>query len=313
MNVEQLDHFLRILSFEEVAGVQAELPVVSDERMSGALREIDLTSDQPFRIVRHGRLCHTPEHGHDFYEMMFVLQGTVTHKIEKQEIILPAGSVLLMKPGVRHEVLPCSLDDLAVSVTMGKKLLLPAFLNTLSRLPGVGKLFLTDNSAPFMKLVFGKDSLAYQCGQRLLCSYFDSYYHSEISTELLLQLFLTELDRLILPEHNQSKENIEREMEKIARFIQMNYATVTIEELAKQYGYTASYISRNLKKQFGSSFVKYRNQQRLLAAATFLITTQKTITAIAGEVGISSLSHFYRMFLEEYSLTPIEYRRQYQI
>ena len=65
-----------------------------------------------------------PTHGHNYYEIMYVLSGCVTHEIEDNIIELPAGSLLLMHHNTFHKVRPCSMDDIAVSISMGATLLL---------------------------------------------------------------------------------------------------------------------------------------------------------------------------------------------
>ena len=275
------------------------------------IQELLPKSGLPFFINTHGRLNDMPPHGHDYYEAMYVLEGHFTHIIDGETIELEAGSMLLMDPTVVHKVLPCSMADIAVSITMGPTLLVPRFMSTISRLPAVGPLFGKKLEHHWMKINFGTDSLCHIYGQLLLCSYFDPNSHSDISTELLLLLFLTEADRAVRPEAIHSDQGINNDISRIARYIQAHCADVTAAEVAREFGYTENYITRALKKHYGMGFVKYRNRQCLMAATALLINTRKSVNEIAGEVGIPSVSHFYKLFLEEYHMTPTEYRSRY--
>ena len=52
--------------------------------------------------------------------------------------------------------------------------------------------------------------------------------------------------------------------------------------------------------------------EKLNYAANQLIHTDSSILDICLDVGFSNLSYFYRIFQEEYGLSPAKFRHQYQ-
>ena len=46
----------------------------------------------------HSRFVEFPEHRHNYVEMMYVVQGNITHIIEGKELTLHKGDVLMLKP-----------------------------------------------------------------------------------------------------------------------------------------------------------------------------------------------------------------------
>lgn len=318
VNFQQLDAMLRKPRPDELPMALESFPTgtqikIREHYLQQAHRIQEILPDSGFSffINPHGRLNDMAAHGHEYYEAMYVLSGRISHQIDGQRIDLPAGSLLLMHPSVTHKVFPCSMEDIAVSITMGDHLLLPRFMSTIGRLPTIGPLFSDAPARPWLKIEFGTDSLCHSYGQQLLCSFFDPDSHSDITTELLLLLFLTEADRAAQPEVIHSDQGIHSDINRIARYIQLHYAEITAADVAREFGYTENYITRALKKHYGMGFVRYRNRQCLMAATGLLINTQRSIAQIAAEVDIPSVSHFYKLFVEEYRMTPTEYRSRF--
>jgi transcriptional regulator GlxA family with amidase domain len=51
-------------------------------------------------------------------------------------------------------------------------------------------------------------------------------------------------------------------------------------------------------------------QKRLMHARQLLRTTDKAVSDIAIECGFENNSHFSRLFKENYSISPLQYRKQ---
>ena len=53
----------------------------------------------------HTRFIDFPEHGHDYMEFMYVLQGSITHLIQGEKVCLQSGDILFLNRHIRHSVL----------------------------------------------------------------------------------------------------------------------------------------------------------------------------------------------------------------
>lgn len=84
---------------------------------------------------------------------------------------------------------------------------------------------------------------------------------------------------------------------------------VTLEEIAGAAAVSKSSALNLFQAGIHSSPVAYLIQYRLKQAGELLYTTEKTVSAIAEEVGFSSAGYFCRKFREHYHMSPIEYRR----
>lgn len=84
---------------------------------------------------------------------------------------------------------------------------------------------------------------------------------------------------------------------------------LTIESLAKRYGYHKDYLSRLFNASIGCGFSHYVNILRARHAAMLLRSTHLSLEEIAYQSGFNSARTFYRAFQGFYGMTPTAYRR----
>lgn len=76
-------------------------------------------------IRRHVRFVHFPMHTHNFVEFVYMCQGTTTHFIDDQKIVLGEGDLLFLNQHARQEILPAGRNDIAINF-----MILPQFFDT---------------------------------------------------------------------------------------------------------------------------------------------------------------------------------------
>ena len=85
------------------------------------------------------------------------------------------------------------------------------------------------------------------------------------------------------------------------------------EELTKQMkqlGVSSNYLAVIFKQQFGIPPMAHFNSKRIEYAKKQLTQTNITIIDIASDIGVESLSAFYRFFKKHTGITPKEYRKE---
>ena len=85
--------------------------LIKSEKMLGA-------KGAEIGIKAHPRYAAFPEHGHDFVEMMIVLSGSITHRLDALSVTLRKGDILLMNKHVRHSIDRAEKPDLGVNIIM---------------------------------------------------------------------------------------------------------------------------------------------------------------------------------------------------
>ena len=87
-------------------------------------------------------------------------------------------------------------------------------------------------------------------------------------------------------------------------------AHLTLERVARVFGYNPSYFSAMFSKGVGVGFSKYIQLQRINRACILLITTAWPLESIAQELGYYDTSHFIHAFKQAEGVTPSAYRRE---
>lgn len=86
---------------------------------------------------------------------------------------------------------------------------------------------------------------------------------------------------------------------------------ITIEDLANEYGVSASYLSRLFKKETGISVSAYIREQKIEVAKNLLRFSDYSLIDIANRLSFSSQSHFIQQFREAVGMTPKKYRDEH--
>ena len=91
-------------------------------------------------------------------------------------------------------------------------------------------------------------------------------------------------------------------------FIQTNYQTVTLEDMAEQFHLSEPYISKYIKDRSGQTFGEHVAGIRMKRAKSLLKNGNMTAENIAASIGYPNVEHFSRTFKKKYHMTPIQYR-----
>ena len=94
----------------------------------------------------------------------------------------------------------------------------------------------------------------------------------------------------------------------IINYINTNYLTVTLDELADQFHLSKPYLSKYIKDKSGKTFGELVKAVRMKKARTLLKGGNMTVEAIAENVGYQNVVHFNRLFKKKYGMTPVQFR-----
>ena len=97
----------------------------------------------------------------------------------------------------------------------------------------------------------------------------------------------------------------------VQKYIDSNYRTATLRELAALTHCSESKLSRSVLRLTGQSFSALVQQTRFRKAAELLETTMLPVADIAASVGYECQSFFYRRFKAIYGCSPASYRRSH--
>ena len=264
-----------------------------------------LTLPAPVKFSTHHRKNTIHRHDHTNYEMMYVHAGEVVHTFDKDTVRMREGDLLIIAPGEFHTVEPCNEDAIAVNIICENEFMekeLAQLINTCAPVNDMRRhLFLQSRN----------DTNARAIADMLISEFLDP----DISSMNLIKCHLASLINALYrvyganDGHVYLKGNGEKgDISYIFSYIQNHYATVTLAELARVFGYDNYYLSKVIRKQLGATFIELKHYFCVEEAKRLLKTTNMTVREVSEHVGFNNMSYFYKIFAESCGVTPAEYR-----
>jgi AraC-like DNA-binding protein len=99
----------------------------------------------------------------------------------------------------------------------------------------------------------------------------------------------------------------------ILQYIHKNFAAASLEQAASVFGYTAGYLSSQLKRATGKSFQSLVSEERMREARYLLEYTNLSLDEIRTQLGYSSFSSFSRTFTKNMCISPGRYREKCRV
>lgn len=88
------------------------------------------------------------------------------------------------------------------------------------------------------------------------------------------------------------------------------FAAIRLENMARELGYSRSYLCSHFKKEMGISLSHYIQQKKIEEAKKLLQFSDRSLSEIASLLNFSSQSHFQTIFRKSTGVTPLSYRKQ---
>lgn len=111
-----------------------------------------------------------------------------------------------------------------------------------------------------------------------------------------------------LPEIQQNESCKDERLIAMMNYIQSNYQTITLEDMAEEFHLSEPYISKYIHDKSGKTFVEHVTNIRMKKARTLLKNGNMTVENIALAVGYQNVEHFNRTFRKKFNMTPVQFR-----
>ena len=265
-------------------------------------------------LRRHTRFADFPAHGHNYVEMTYVASGSVTHVIKHREIKINAGEVLLLNRHTQHSVRKTGENDLAVNIMLATECFhsmssalppnspLSSFMAENIRSNGEPEymLFSTEGVPPLENLF---ENLTYA-----LVGYDITGVDTLKDTVSLILRYFGELPECMISaaRHRSDSELLQARIE---NYLQTDFRTATLNELAEKLGLSVPYLSKRVRELCGFTFSQLLQQERFNEAIRLLEETDLPIGDIIIAVGYENTSFFHNQFKERYHCSPFKWRK----
>ena len=114
-----------------------------------------------------------------------------------------------------------------------------------------------------------------------------------------------------LPQVQNDKNAGDDRLISMINYIQANFKTVTLDDMAAYFHLSTPYISKYIKDKSGKTFGEHVTQIKMKKAKTLLKNGNMTVENISYAVGYPNAEHFIRTFKKTFDMTPIQYRNQH--
>lgn len=282
-------------------------PTIPEEALFQEDRDIFALLNMPYQVD----LMHV----HNFFEISYVLSGSCTLLFEGETASLSAGDVCIVSPMSRHS-LPLKPGCLCLSVMVRRSTFDPLFARLLTQQDLVSMFFRKSLYEPrranYLLLKTGSDPLTFQTIQQLTYEANLTDLYSNSCSASLLDLFLARALRAaqsaiaLYRYDGYSKRDFDFAL--VLQYIQQNYRTVTLSNLAETFHFNKTYLSRLIRQEMDQSFSEMLCAVKLNLARDCLMNTPMKISSIAEAVGYTSVDHFSRIFRRVYGMPPQQYR-----
>lgn len=226
-------------------------------------------------------------YGIPHHQILLTTEGSGSLHLDKKKYILSPGSILITPPNTPQKYQP---------VNKWTTMYITYVTNWSSNyfsLPN--DIFYSDNAEKYARLITGMLSLNSESD---FCR-----KSSPILYELLLEL------------HNEITHKTESNdrLSFVHSYIQNHFSEeIDLTDLAGMCGFVPEYFSRIYKRVYHMSPIEHVHKLRMQEAKKKLIFSSLSISQISKAVGYNSPSHFGKLFKQQESLTPNQFRILYK-
>ena len=104
------------------------------------------------------------------------------------------------------------------------------------------------------------------------------------------------------------------QLKPIFEFIEENYRRpIKLDCIAQAVGYSPAYLTNLVKRKTKKTIINWILERRMLEARSLLITTNRSITEIAMDVGFIDAYYFSRRFSQYHKMSPRSWRQKHQL
>ncbi|MBP1991690.1 AraC family transcriptional regulator [Paenibacillus eucommiae] len=294
------------------------------------LENYAVAEDFPFWIQKnvHDAQDSPGLHGHDFVEMIFVVEGFATHKYEDISYDVRAGDVFIINPGEMHGYeLQAGQQMEIINCLFHPGLIQQSLLQQLDMIHSMDFFYVQ----PFLhkdKRFHHKLNLRGEAADRLLFIFGDMLEEMEKRVSgyrALVQLKMVEL----LIRLSRYYEVQERELEqgttvltapsfssrsellvkRICGYLERHYdSKIALTDISKLFHIGIRQLNRQFKRYNDCSVIEYVHRLRIERAKCLLAETDETIAAVAAAIGYEDATFFNKLFGRRVGCSPGRYR-----
>ena len=253
-------------------------------------------------------------HKHNYYEILFFVEGNVSMVIENTSYHLKGGDILLIPPNIPHHIVNHDLNipyhRFVFWISRPYFRMIKNYSNELG--------YIFDHVRKTKQYVYSNDLVTFKTIQSKLFNLVEEMhsfrYAKESKIGISIYDLMIDLNRMAYETeesytykiHNRLHSNIIQHIENHIN------EDLTLDSIADTFYVSKYYIAHVFKENYGISIHRYITKKRLQLVCNALLNDEN-ITDIFHQYGFKDYSSFYKAFKKEYGYSPKEYKEKNMI
>lgn len=313
---QEFQVFLNSLNPEYLKKHELYVPALSGKWLS--LIEEDsffFSIKQDIKLAKHYRYSPLYAHGHEFFEVVYVYQGSCSNTIQSKNYNMRQGDLCIIPPRTTHS-LGVFDDSIVINIMIKSSTFQSTFFQLFSGKNVLSHFF----THVLYKKTEGNYLIFHAGNDELIRSMIEDLYIEDIGHEKysgpilnnMLMLFWGQLLRRH-EEHIESFVSAEHgalQITEVLSYLQENMTSLSLKQAADHFGFSVPHFSKILKDSTGKTFTAIMKDSRMNRACKALTSTNLSIQSVCELAGYSNPEHFMRTFKNEFGMTPSQYRKK---
>lgn len=267
------------------------------------------TSEMPF----HSKITEGDDdniyHSHEFYEIFYIIDGTISYDINGRTLQLSTGDMGFVNLNDIHSFFrgsnnTCKHRDIIIRTD---------FFEEVCRFIGEDffEAYANSNLSKIISIPFSTIENYEEKISKLLTA--SSDFHPNFQLSHFKTLLVSLLNCLL--EENHKLDNNYYPMwfsDLLGRFNMNDFLINGLDAILQPYHFNRAYMCRVFQKYMNCTMTEYINEIRLQHAAFKLTHTDNTIATICNSVGFASVSYFNSLFKKKYGISPNNFRKSHK-
>ena len=278
------------------------MPVIQKDNFS--------TKNQVRSTLKTKRL-RVPVHIHQFAELVYIIDGETTVRHHGTRELAKAGDVVILLPYQEHGFYTEDNKKIKYWMTLFSE----DFMSDI--------IYHENTSFEYKNMVFKPSPELKALIEAKMFDTFDQIIEPSFEMSLDLKSLIYSTFSEFLRKGSQELREVSASQDQILssdpvtktiNYLRVNFRNdISIDDCAKEIGYSASHISHCLQKNFHMTFLQLRNNIRISYAKHLLRFKRMSIYMVALECGFNCELTFKRVFKQLNGLTPQQFRKKHMI
>lgn len=272
-----------------------------------------LLNDEMITVRKHARFQEYPKHKHNYIEMMYVYNGSMSQMVNGKKVVIKEGEILFLNKGITHQIDMTKENDIIFNFIIH-----PNFFSYLSSLMSekndlfnfvLESLYSKSNRGEFLVFHSSANTSVNSFIENIITCIYESQVGSQIKIKLLISLMFIEL--LQQPEKIEIYEETDYDKvinASVLQYIKEDYKQGSLTVISNSLHQPDYQICRIVKKCTGFTFKQLVQEERMRKASELLFKTNLSIMEVMEHVGYENTTHFYKLFKKKFKKTPKQYR-----